>query len=77
MISSIVAANTSLRMPSLMSSFDYFFGVSGAPAWERELWNGFLSKLGEQSENVIKADKARDVEFKYFDPARFECSVSV
>jgi hypothetical protein len=38
----------------------------------------FVANLGEQSKIVQAADAVSAVvEFEYFDPARFECSVSV
>jgi hypothetical protein len=64
-------------MPSMMAEYPNFFGAGGAPAYEREVWNVFVNKLKAQSVKVKNADAKRDVEFKYFDPARFECSVSV
>jgi len=73
----VITATTAIRMPSLMSKFDNFFGTGGAPEWEKEVWKNFQEKLEDQSKNVRKADDERDVEFKYFDPSRFECSVSV
>ena len=72
-----IGAVTSVRMPSLMGAFPNFFGVGGAPAWERQVWNDFVAKLGQFSAEVQAADADRSVEYKYSDPARFECSVSV
>eukprot|EP00526_Cylindrotheca_closterium_P005634 CAMPEP_0113640780 /NCGR_PEP_ID=MMETSP0017_2-20120614/21405_1 /TAXON_ID=2856 /ORGANISM="Cylindrotheca closterium" /LENGTH=574 /DNA_ID=CAMNT_0000552083 /DNA_START=19 /DNA_END=1746 /DNA_ORIENTATION=- /assembly_acc=CAM_ASM_000147 len=72
-----VSASTSTRMPQLMNSFPNFFSAAGAPSWERDVWNTFQADLKSQSNKVQEDDAARDVEFKYFDPARFECSVSV
>jgi hypothetical protein len=77
LLTAIIAASTSIRMPQLMADFPNFFSAGGAPAYEREVWNSFLKKLGTQSQKVQDADAERGVEFKYFDPARFECSVSV
>jgi len=76
-IASCIGASTSVRMPVLMSKFENFFGVGGAPEWEREHWEAFRSDLAKQSQAVKAADAKREVEFKYFDPARFECSISV
>ncbi len=76
-IAAVIGASTSVRMPDLMDKFENFFGVGGAPEWERELWEKFLGDLAKQSEAVKAADAKRGVEFKYFDPARFECSISV
>ncbi len=73
----MIGASTSSRMPQLMGKFSNFFGVGGAPAWEIDLWSKFQQDLVQQSKKVQKGDKKRTVEFKYFDPARFECSVSV
>lgn len=77
LLTSLISGSTSVRMPDLMSDFANFFGIGGAPSWERNLWDNFVAKLGDQSDVVKAADAERDVEFKYFDPARFECSVSV
>ena len=77
LLASIITASTSIKMPDLMKSFGNFFGVGGAPAWETTVWADFQSKLGAQSKKVKAADAKRVVEFKYFDPERFECSVSV
>jgi hypothetical protein len=77
MLQAVISASTSVRMPQLMSEFPNFFSAGGAPAYERKAWSLFLDKLKTQSEKVKAADAERDVEFKYFDPARFECSVSV
>ncbi|KAL3931647.1 MAG: hypothetical protein SGBAC_011210 [Bacillariaceae sp.] len=72
-----VAASTSTRMPQLMSSFPNYFSAGGAPSWERDVWNTFQADLQSQSTKVQRDDAEREVEFKYFDPAHFECSVSV
>lgn len=79
LLTSIIAASTSVPMPKLMSKFDNFFGSGGAPAWEKSVWSSFLTKLQEQAAKVQREDAARPVgmQFKYFDPAEFECSVSV
>ena len=77
LISIVIAGLTSVRNPSLMREFKNFFGAGGAPSWEREVWTNFLGKLEIQSQAVQAADAKREVEFKVFDPARFECSVSV
>lgn len=77
LMTAIIAATTSVRMPQLMADYPNFFSAGGAPAYEREVWNSFLEKLAKQSQKVQEADAKREVEFKYFDPARFECSVSV
>jgi len=77
LIAAVIGASTSTTMPELMSEFKNFFGSGGAPFWERDLWENFLDKLRKQSDVVKSADAMRPVEFKYFDPARLECSVSV
>jgi hypothetical protein len=66
-------------MPQLMNEFNGFFGAGGAPAWEKDVWASFNEKLKVQSMKVQEEDTKRPagLEFKYFDPARFECSVSV
>lgn len=76
LLTNVISASTSVPMPMLMQKFPNFFGVGG-PEWERTVWDSFHSKLVAQSEKVQAADKKRAVEYKYFDPARFECSVSV
>lgn len=77
LLTSVIAAATSVRAPALMSPFSNFFGAGGAPSWERDLWDGFIKELEQQSEKVQAQDKAAAFEWKYGDPARFECSVSV
>jgi len=72
-----ISASTSTKMPQLMSAFANFFSAGGAPAWEQEVWNTFQSDLRSQSKKVQQDDAEREMEFKYFDPAHFECSVSV
>ena len=76
-LTGIIAAATSVRAPALMAPFSNFFGAGGAPSWERDLWDGFIKELEQQSEKVQAQDKAAAFEWKYGDPARFECSVSV
>ena len=76
-LTGMIAASTSVRAPALMSPFSNFFGAGGAPSWERDLWDGFIKELEQQSEKVQAQDKAAAFEWKYGDPARFECSVSV
>lgn len=73
----LIGAQTSIRMPKLNRKFENFFGAKGGPSWERSLWDDFLIDLNTQSKAVQEADAKRDVEFKYFDPDRFECSISV
>ncbi|CAJ1955964.1 unnamed protein product [Cylindrotheca closterium] len=73
----IISASTSTKMPQLFGFFRNYFSSAGAPSWEREVWNSFQSDLRSQSTKVQEDDAAREVEFKYFDPANFECSVSV
>ncbi len=77
LVTALISASTSLRMPSLMSKFANFFGAGGAPSWEIDVWQQFQDDLAEQSKKVNEDDKMRQVEFKFFDPAHFECSVSV
>ncbi|CAB9509299.1 expressed unknown protein [Seminavis robusta] len=77
LIALTISSSTSVRMPELMSRFENFFGAGGAPGYERDVWEHFQSRLKEQSLRVQEEDEKRDVEFKYFDPVRFECSVSV
>jgi len=75
--SAIITASTSTKMPQLMSAFSNFFGAGGAPEWEINVWSNFQDCLVEQSKKVQEGDAKREVEFKYFDPAHFECSVSL
>lgn len=77
LITIAITGSTSIKNPPLMREFKNFFGAGGAPSWEREVWTNFLGKLEIQSQAVQAADAKREVEFKVFDPARFECSVSV
>lgn len=72
-----ITASTSRRMPELIGNFDNYFSAGGAPGWERDVWTAFQENLRAQSVKVQEADASRDVEFKYLDPARFECSVSL
>jgi len=73
-----LSANTNLTvLPMLMQPFEKFFGQGGAPLWEIERWADFQEDLASQSALVQAADAKRDVEFKIFDPAKFECSISV
>ena len=73
----VVGANTSIRMPFLMRNFKNFFGKGVGEKWEVTVWEDFLTALKKQSEAVKEADSKRSVEFKSFDPANFECSVSL
>lgn len=73
----LIGATTAIRMPQLVSKFQNFFGVGGAPEWEREIWDEFIADLEAHSKVVKMADAKRSVEFKYFDPERLECSISV
>lgn len=73
----VIGASTSTRMPMLMSQFSNFFGSGGAPKWEIDVWQKFQDSIETQSKKVQEEDAKRDVEFKYFDPSLFECSVSV
>lgn len=77
LLGALIGASTSIRMPALMRPFQHFFGAGGAPEWERSVWNKFVAAMEKQSEKCRHEDENRNVEFKYFDPARFECSVSV
>lgn len=74
---SVIGASTALRMPKLMSKFANFFGAGGAPKWEIDVWQKFQDSIKVQSKKVQEEDAKRKVEFKYFDPSQFECSVSV
>jgi hypothetical protein len=78
-LTALITASTSVTMPQLMNEFNGFFGAGGAPAWEKDVWASFNEKLKVQSMKVQEEDTKRPagLEFKYFDPARFECSVSV
>ena len=73
----VITASTLSTMPKLMSKFENFFGAGGAPKWEIDVWKDFVHNLELQSKKVQKEDEKRSVEFKYFDPARFECSSSL
>ncbi len=73
----IIVAATGLKMPMLAKPFGNYFSQDGAPDWEAKVWNSFVEDLNVQAKAVQEADAKRDVEFKYFDPSRFECSISV
>jgi len=77
LLSGVIGAATSLRMPNLMRSFPAYFGAGGSPAWERDAWTTFQADLRAQSTKVKADQKKTNVEFKFFDPENFECSVSV
>ena len=64
------------------TGYPNYIGAGGAPEWERDVWMSLKTKLESQADKVQKADNERVVqsphsEFKYFDPSRFECSVSI
>ena len=73
----IVGASTSIRMPFLMRKFKNFFGQGDGQEWEIAVWGNFLADLEKQSQRVQDANSKRSVEFRSFDPANLECSVSV
>ena len=76
-IFALLTASTGAKVPMLIKPFDNYFGEGGAPLWEKKKWNDFLKALEVQSAKVQADDEARDFEFKFFDPSRFECSISV
>lgn len=39
LVTAIATALTGLKVPKLMSKFENYFGVGGAPQWEREHWD--------------------------------------
>jgi hypothetical protein len=73
----MITAGTSVKVPMLMKPFNKFFSKHGAPCWERRRWKSFIRDLKAQSKDVKRADKKRDFEYKFGDPERFECSLSV
>jgi len=73
----MISASTSKRMPKLIAEFPNYIGAGGAPEWEKDVWGTYQTALKRQSAKVQAADQKRSVEFKYFDPSRFECSISV
>lgn len=77
MIFLLVTASTALKVPMLMAPYADYFGVDGAPKWEKREWREFQKKLEAQSKKVLKKQKERDFEFLFFDPARFESAISV
>jgi len=77
LITTIITGSTSVRTPNLMQDFNNFFGAGEAPSWETAVWNSFKRNIQIQSKKVIQADANRQIKFKAFDPARFECSISV
>ena len=70
----IVTASTGGTVPMLMTDYANYFGEDGAPAWERTNWDAFICDLKDQSKKV---NCLRSEEFKLFDPANLESSVSV
>ncbi len=70
----IVTASTGGTVPMLMTDYANYFGEDGAPAWERMQWDAFICDLKAQSKKV---QGSRSEEFKLFDPANMESSVSV
>lgn len=72
-----LTGQTNLRAPALVADYENFFGAGGAPSYERTVWNSFQQKLKDQSLKVNAADAVRAVQYRYFDPARFESSISV
>ena len=70
-----LTASTAIRMPDLVGKFKNFFGVEGAPDWERNCWDQFQRNIQHQSRVVRNARRA--TEFRSMDPSRFECAVSV
>ena len=48
-------------------------GPTDELSWEKDLWKEFCDSLDAQSKKV----QAEEIDFKYFDPKEFECSVSV
>lgn len=73
----IICAVTGMKMPMLAKPFSNYFGKDGAPEWEAKEWNSFVEDLLAQSKAVKEDEAKREFEFKFFDPARFECSISV
>lgn len=77
-LGAFIAAATSPPAPQLLAEFPNYIGAGGAPQWEREVWTNFIAKMAYQTKKVQEDQwKKRDFEFKYFDPSKFECSVSV
>lgn len=72
-----VTAGTGLKVPMLMKPFKGYFGRRGAPRWERKRWADFQKDLRKLSKKIQKSDRKKDVQFLFFDPKRFESSVSV
>ncbi len=72
-----IVASTALNVPMLMKQYQNYFGLDGAPSWEREKWDDFIEALEEQSEKVQESDKKKDVPFLFFDPKKFESAISV
>ena len=76
-LSGFIGGSNSPPAPQLLAKFPNYIGAGGAPEWERDVWTNFVSEMGLQATNVQAADRERVFEFKYFDPSRYECSVSV
>lgn len=76
----LVTAATGGTVPVLMAKYRNYFGMDGAPQWERLVWDDFQLDLTEQSKCVSdreSGDTKRKFEFKLFNPENFEASVSV
>lgn len=72
-----ITAGTGLKVPMLMKPYRGYFGRRGSPNWERKRWARFQRDLRKLSKKVRKSDKNKEVQFLFFDPKRFESSVSV
>jgi len=76
----LVTAATGGTVPVLMAKYRNYFGMDGAPQWERLVWDDFQLDLTAQSKCVSdreSGDTKRKFEFKLFNPENFEASVSV
>ena len=76
----LVTATTGKKVPMLMKPYSNYFGKDGAPKWERKHWKNFMRDLRTQSFRIRRKECGiirRKPEFKFFDPKRFESSVSV
>ena len=73
----MLTASTGLSVPMLMKPYKNYFGEDAAPVWERNVWDNFIEALEKQSDKVEESDKTKEVEFKLFNPRKFESAVSV
>ena len=65
LLTMVIVATTSLKVPHLMAPYAKYFGENGAPEWEKTTWGDFQDALEKQSAAVKKAESERDVKFLF------------